>query len=97
MVYLQKLNKMKISLKQKKEIVKKNAKLEAVKLTLKTEFIGLDLVIDNIIDNIIIDGSYDGQSSVHTANNYGITIYSGANTTINQFQSFNNARQGLYM
>ena len=52
MVYLQKLNKMKISLKQKKVIVKKNAKLEAVKLTLKTEFIGLDLVIDNIIDNI---------------------------------------------
>jgi len=43
---------MKISSKDKKLISDKNAKLESVKEVLKTEFIGLDDVIDNIIDNV---------------------------------------------
>ena len=43
---------MKISNKEKKLISEKNAKLESVKEVLKTEFIGLDVVIDNVIDNI---------------------------------------------
>jgi len=43
---------MKITLKERKNIVKKNANLEIVKEQLKSEYIGLDSVIDNIIDNI---------------------------------------------
>ena len=43
---------MKISLKEKKLISDKNIKLERVKEKLKSEFIGLDSVIDNIIDNV---------------------------------------------
>lgn len=51
---------------------------------------------NNIIDNVIIDGIYDGQSSIHSPNQFWILLdYAAQNITINQLQSMNNAGDGM--
>ena len=42
----------------------------------------------NIIDNVKIDGEGDGDGGTHTANQYGIYVYSGSNTTVNNTKTF---------